>query len=74
MAMIGAALAVSLAIAPIIGGYLQLWFGWRAAFVFLTAVGVFVLVATVRLLAETNPRAEGGHVDGPGLLAASTSC
>lgn len=71
MAMIGAALAVSPAIAPIVGGYLQVWFGWRAAFVFLTMTGIVVLAATVWLLEESNPRAADGHVDGPGLFTAS---
>jgi DHA1 family bicyclomycin/chloramphenicol resistance-like MFS transporter len=55
MAYIGTALAVSPAVAPVIGGYLQVWFGWRSAFVFLTVVGGFLLGATLRLLAETRP-------------------
>ncbi len=46
MAMIGAALAISPAVAPIIGGYLQVWFGWRAAFVFLSVVGVLIVAAS----------------------------
>jgi DHA1 family bicyclomycin/chloramphenicol resistance-like MFS transporter len=71
MAYIGAALAVSPAVAPIIGGYLQVWFGWRAAFVFLTAVGALIFVATWLLLAETNPRDRGYESGGaPGLLNA----
>jgi DHA1 family bicyclomycin/chloramphenicol resistance-like MFS transporter len=71
MAYIGAALAVSPAVAPIIGGYLQVWLGWRAAFVFLTAVGALIFVATWLLLAETNPRNLGYESDGaPGLLNA----
>jgi DHA1 family bicyclomycin/chloramphenicol resistance-like MFS transporter len=60
MAYIGAALAISPAIGPIIGGYLQTWFGWRAAFVFLAAVGSILAVATHRLLAETRPDSAGG--------------
>lgn len=71
MAMIGAALAVSPALAPIIGGYLQVWFGWRAAFVFLSGVGVIVMAATFRLLAETNPARRPGHLAGPGIAAAA---
>lgn len=72
MAMIGAALAVSPALAPIIGGYLEVWFGWRAAFVFLSGVGVVVLAATFRLLAETNPAHRRGHLGSPGLVASTT--
>ena len=42
MAYIGVALAISPAVAPIIGGYLQVWFGWRANFVLLGVVGVWI--------------------------------
>jgi DHA1 family bicyclomycin/chloramphenicol resistance-like MFS transporter len=70
MAYIGAALAVSPAVAPIIGGYLQVWFGWRAAFVFLTVVGALIFVATWLLLAETNPRDLRSESSAPGLLSA----
>jgi MFS transporter, DHA1 family, multidrug resistance protein len=65
MAYIGAALAISPAVGPIIGGYLQIWFGWRSAFVFLAAVGSVLAVATHRLLAETRP------VDGAGTATMS---
>jgi MFS transporter, DHA1 family, multidrug resistance protein len=68
MAYIGAALAISPAVAPIIGGYLQVWFGWRSAFVFLTVVGALIFAASWRLLAETNPRPSGSQSDTPGLL------
>jgi DHA1 family bicyclomycin/chloramphenicol resistance-like MFS transporter len=54
LAYIGAALALSPAIAPIIGGYLQVWFGWRSAFVFLVCVGVVLLLAVAWLLPETT--------------------
>lgn len=70
MAYIGAALAISPAIAPIIGGYLQIWFGWRAAFVFLSLVGVLILVATWLLLAETNPRERRSNNNALGLFQA----
>jgi DHA1 family bicyclomycin/chloramphenicol resistance-like MFS transporter len=74
MAKISAALAISPAIAPIIGGYLQAWFGWRAAFIFLGGVGVVVLVATLWLLRESNPRGSGARVENHhGLLAAVTT-
>jgi DHA1 family bicyclomycin/chloramphenicol resistance-like MFS transporter len=54
MAYIGAALAISPALAPIFGGYLQVCCGWRAAFVVLGAVGVLILVLAFRVLGETN--------------------
>src|SRR5512144_2080712 len=68
MAYIGAALAISPAVAPIIGGYLQVWFGWRSAFAFLTAVGALILVASWLLLMETSPRALASEPNTPGLL------
>ena len=70
MAYIGAALAISPAVAPIIGGYLQVWFGWRAAFVFLTVVGTLIFVATWLLLAETNPGDRRSESGARGLLNA----
>ena len=68
MAYIGAALAISPAVAPIIGGYLQVWFGWRSAFLFLTVVGALIFAAAWRLLAETKPLMHGSQANAPGLL------
>lgn len=39
---------------PIAGGYLQVSFGWRAAFVLLTLLGILVAYASLRCLKETN--------------------
>ncbi|WP_153110437.1 multidrug effflux MFS transporter [Propionivibrio limicola] len=44
------------AIAPVIGGRLQAWFGWRSVFVFLTVATLILLVTSWRLLPETLPR------------------
>lgn len=44
------------AIAPIIGGYLFVWFGWQSIFVFLTAYSAIVLVVVALALPETLPR------------------
>jgi Bcr/CflA subfamily drug resistance transporter len=41
-------------IAPLIGGYLQHVFGWKAVFYFLTAYGGVVLLLVYFLLPETN--------------------
>ena len=68
MAYIGAALAISPAVAPIIGGYLQVWFGWRSAFAFLVVVGALIFAASWLLLTETSPRAPGSDANTPGLL------
>lgn len=47
--------AIAPAIAPIIGGWMQTWFGWRANFWFLTAFGAILLVCCLRYLPETHP-------------------
>lgn len=39
---------------PVLGGLVQSAFGWRMNFVVLMALGVAVLVATLRILPETN--------------------
>jgi DHA1 family bicyclomycin/chloramphenicol resistance-like MFS transporter len=70
MAYIGVALAISPAVAPIIGGYLQVWFGWRAAFFFLCVVGVVILVGVWTLLEETNPHTDAKALDLRGLARA----
>ena len=41
-------------VAPLVGGYLQHLFGWKAVFYFLTAYGCAVLVLIYFLLPETN--------------------
>ena len=48
------------AIAPIIGGLLQEVFDWRAVFVTLVALGVFLIVAYRLLIPETNRRPDRG--------------
>ena len=41
-------------IAPFIGGYLQVYFGWHAPFYFLTGYGIVILVMALSVLPETN--------------------
>jgi MFS transporter, DHA1 family, multidrug resistance protein len=53
-AFIGIAFSLSPAVSPIIGGYLQVWFGWQSNFVFLTLVASILLVLAWFLLGETN--------------------
>lgn len=47
-------LALAPLIGPVLGGYLQVWFGWRAAFFFHSFFCLALLAATARFLAETN--------------------
>jgi DHA1 family bicyclomycin/chloramphenicol resistance-like MFS transporter len=46
------------AIAPVIGGFLHVAFGWRSTFVFMAAVTLILLVACVRALPETLKASE----------------
>jgi len=47
--------AVAPAIAPILGGWLQLWFGWRSVFAFLAIVGLLLGLVCWRALPESLP-------------------
>lgn len=54
MAYIGLSMGAAPAFAPVLGGFLQEWFGWQASFVFITGFAVAVLVLTWTRLEETN--------------------
>jgi len=45
------------AIAPILGGWLQVTFGWRAVFIFLAAFGLSMITVCYRALPESLPPA-----------------
>ena len=50
--------AIAPAIAPLVGGWLQGWFGWRAVFFFLAAVGLLVFALVAVWMPETLPKAQ----------------
>ena len=56
IAYVTMAMVVAPMLAPAVGGYLDLWIGWRAGFVFAAAAGLGVLVLTLVGLHETLPR------------------
>lgn len=56
------------AIAPILGGWLQVSFGWRATFVFLALFGAAMLVLCALALPESLPKAQR-HAFRPGTIA-----
>lgn len=58
MALILMVFSIAPAIAPVIGGWLQTFWGWRSVFVFLALFALALLVAGHRLLPETLPPAE----------------
>ena len=53
LSLMGAITGVAPIIAPVIGGVLQIWFGWRATFVLLVAFAVMIGSTAARLLPET---------------------
>ena len=57
MSLVTMIFGVAPAIAPVIGGWLQDWFGWRTIFWFLASYGVVLFFAAVRRLPETHPLA-----------------
>lgn len=56
LSYMAAAMALAPAIGPILGGFLEVWFGWRSNFVALLVYGLAGLAATVLMLPETNAR------------------
>ena len=54
LAYMSAAMALAPAIGPILGGFLEDWFGWRVNFLALVLYGSSGLVITWRILPETN--------------------
>jgi len=58
------------ALAPILGGWLQVHYGWRSIFWFLTGFGALMFVAVQRALPESLP-AKDRHPFHPGVIAAN---
>ncbi len=55
------AIAVSPLIAPLLGGYLDVWFGWRAPFIALAVIGTMIFISTLLTLDETLSREKQIH-------------
>lgn len=64
MAYVSVVMGVAPAFAPVLGGYLEVAFGWRSIFVVLTGIGALVLALSIWLLAETNQSPHGVRRDG----------
>jgi len=71
LAYIGLALAITPALAPIIGGYVQVWLGWRANFFLLAGAGALMGLAVWARLPETSPNTgrDGAGKGGVGTMA-----
>ncbi len=55
MAQVTMMFALAPVVAPVIGGWLQTWFGWRSVFAFLVVLTATLWIACWKLLPETLP-------------------
>lgn len=62
--------AIAPAIAPVLGGLLALYFGWRSIFFFLAGVAALIALACWRWLPETLPREQRQPLQARSLLQA----
>jgi len=62
LAYITMAMMVAPMLGPTVGGYLDVWFGWRASFAFVLGLGALIALAAFRWMPETlaEPAAGGG--------------
>ncbi len=59
LAYIGTAMALAPAIAPIMGGYFTIWWGWESTFIFLAAYALAAIYLLISHIPETAP--PGSH-------------
>jgi DHA1 family bicyclomycin/chloramphenicol resistance-like MFS transporter len=69
LAYLSTAVALAPAAAPILGGLLEEWFGWRAGFVVLAGLGALVVAAVLLALPETNRQRDPSALDPRRMLA-----
>lgn len=60
-------MVVAPTLAPLVGGYLTDWFGWRSLFLVVSVLGLLVAAAVLRWLPETLPAEDGGERESLGL-------
>ena len=62
LSYLSAALAIAPLVGPILGGYLEIWFGWRSNFAVLVVYGILTLAGTGFFLPETNRHPDHGAI------------
>ena len=67
MATISMIFSIAPAIAPVLGGWIHVWFGWRYVFGFMVLTGVSLSVLSYMLLPETHPFERRAKLDFGGL-------
>lgn len=59
--------SIAPAVAPVLGGWIHVWFGWRYVFGFMVAVGVLLVIVSWLRLPETHPSERRAALDVPTL-------
>jgi DHA1 family bicyclomycin/chloramphenicol resistance-like MFS transporter len=72
MSMMGSIMGVTPIIAPVLGGFLQVGFGWRSIFATMAAGGLVLALLAVFLVPETNRFRDRSHLS-PGAILRSYS-
>jgi DHA1 family bicyclomycin/chloramphenicol resistance-like MFS transporter len=67
MATISMIFSIAPAVAPVLGGWIHVWFGWRFVFGFMVITGVSLSVLSYVLLPETHPFERRAKLDVVGL-------
>ena len=67
MATISMIFSIAPAIAPVLGGWIHVWFGWRFVFGFMVLAGVSLSALSYALLPETHPFERRAKLDFGGL-------
>lgn len=70
MSHVATIFTVAPVLAPVVGGWLEVWFGWRAVFIFLIAFSLLVALGAWRALPETLPKRKRQRLQ-PAYLARS---
>ena len=60
LAIYGMVIALTPAIAPVVGGYVHVWLGWQANFILIAATGMLAFTLCWRLLPESAPPDQNG--------------
>ena len=63
MSYMGTVTGMAPIVAPLIGSYLHIAFGWRANFAFVTLYGAVALLVVIFMFGETNLRPDRGSLD-----------
>jgi MFS transporter, DHA1 family, multidrug resistance protein len=56
MSNVATVFTIAPVLAPVLGGWFEVWFGWRSIFIFLIGLSAFLVLACYRYLPETLPR------------------